>query len=159
MYICSVTKTYIMKKVATYKQAKSDKSLRTKENAPFGGWKHFEYMEAKEAAKSLAFDNRFNFMNNVKLKSTNEVFNILLKGLTKTEELYSMDSILSMEVVEKARYEFKSEIETIGYDEFLERAYPKVMVEVRAIQARFKAGVGFGVLLSTYSKQQLIKLF
>ncbi len=147
-----------MKTVATYFEAKNDKSLRTKENAPFGGWEQYEYTEAKEAQKVLAFNNRFNFINDVKLKSTNEVFNILIKELTNNRELYCMDSILSMKVVEKARYYFKSEIDAIGYEAFLERAYPEVMSEVRAIQARFKAGVGFGVLKSTYSKEQLMKL-
>ncbi len=147
-----------MKTVATYFEAKNDKSLRTKENAPFGGWEQYEYTEDKEAQRVLAFNNRFNFINDVKLKSTNEVFNILIKELTNNRELYCMDSILSMKVVEKARYYFKSEIDAIGYEAFLERAYPEVMSEVRAIQARFKAGVGFGVLKSTYSKEQLMKL-
>jgi len=151
-------KIKVMKTVATYEQAINDKSLRTKENAPFGGWAQFEYTEYKEAQRALAFNNRFDFINNAKLKSTKEVFNILIKELTESRELYSMDSILSIKVVEKARYFHKCEIDTIGYDEFLERAYPEVMSEVRAIQARFKAGVGFGVLLSTYSKEQLMKL-
>ncbi len=147
-----------MKKVATYFEAKNDKSLRTKENAPFGGWAQYEYTEYKEAQRALAFNNRFDFIDNVKLMSTNEVFNILIKELTESRELYCMDSILGMKIVDKARYFHKCDIDAIGYEAFLERAYPEVMREVRAIQARFKAGVGFGVLKSTYSKEQLMKL-
>jgi len=148
-------------KTATYFQAKNDKSLRTKENAPFGGWEHYDYMEVKEQDQKKAFDNRFNFINDVKLKSIDEVINIVIKGLTENRELYCMTGILHMEVVEKVRYDFKSEIDTIGYDRFLQRTYPTLMNEIKSIRARYYAQKSYrksGVLLSDYSIQELTKL-
>ena len=150
-------------KIATFFEAENDKSLRTKDNAPFGGWEHYDYREAKEQAQKLAFDNRFNFINDIKLKSTDEVIKILIKGLTETRELYCMTTILYMKVVEPVRYRFKSEIDTIGYDRFLQRTYPTLMNEIKNIRARYYGGKKygqpfFGVLLSDYSKEELINL-
>ncbi len=150
-------------KVATFFEAENDKSLRTKENAPFGGWEHYDYREAKEQAEKLAFDNRFNFINNVELKSTNEVIKILIKVLKNSGNIETMTGILYDEVVERVRHNFKSEIDTIGYDRFLQRTYPTLVNEIKNIRARYYAQKSygqpcFGVLLSDYSIQELTKL-
>ena len=110
--------------MATYIEAKNDKSLRTKENAPFGGWEHYDDRIAKEAAEKIKIDKRFDFIQNVAIMPQTEVLNLLVRKLEEHKELYTMMGIMIMEISNKVSDKGMALIRT---EQFFEIDYPEVM--------------------------------
>ena len=138
--------------MATYLEAQNDKSLRTKENAPFGGWGHYEMRIAKEVEEKAKYDQRFYFIQNVAIMSQAEVLNLLVRKLEEHRELYTMMGIMVMEISNRVSEKGMALITT---EQFFERAYPEVMSIIKRIDSMEKP---WGELKSTFNKKELLKM-
>lgn len=135
---------------------------QTTENAPFGGWAHYNKRQEAAAQKVRAHNERFDFINDMNVISEAEVLEILVKQYGRSGVLYSMESLLSQNITKRYKNDgndYNSKVASIDSASFLQKCYPSLMNEIKVIEAGFKVAKALDCTIKrdVYEIEQLNK--
>tara|TARA_R110000744_G_scaffold28376_1_gene68459 strand:+ start:101 stop:547 length:447 start_codon:yes stop_codon:yes gene_type:complete len=136
---------------------------QTADNAPFGGWAHYNKRQEAAAQKVRAHNERFDFIAEMNVISEAEVLEILIKKYKMSGVLFSMVSILSQNITNRYKNDgkdYNSKVASIDSVSFLQKCYPSLMSEIQVIEASYKVAKALDCTIKrdVYEIEQLTKL-